>query len=39
MVGGGLEDFGAMLDEKCPGSHGCAPESGARDAVKARTSG
>jgi len=39
MVGGGFEDFGAMLEKKCPGAHTCAPASGARDAVKARTSG
>jgi hypothetical protein len=39
MIGGGFENFRTMLEEKCPGAHACAPASGARDAVKARTSG
>ena len=28
MSDGSFEDFGAMLEEKCPGSHACAPRSG-----------
>src|SRR5258705_6193907 len=39
MIRGRSKDFGAMLEEESPGVHACAPLSGARDAVKARTSG
>src|SRR6266436_8406315 len=39
MSGGGLEDFGAMLEEERPGRHASAPGNGVRHAVKARTSG
>ncbi len=39
MRGSSFEDFGAVLEEKCPGSHASAPGSGVRHAVKACTSG
>ncbi len=39
VIGGGLEDFGAMFEKKGPGSHACAPGSGIMEAVNARTSG
>ena len=35
----GVEDFGAVLDKKIPGTHRVTPSETVRDAVKAWTSG
>ena len=39
VVQRGAENFGAMVEEEVPGTHGETPLDTARDAVKAWTSG